>query len=44
VPEEGEHIDFEGLVFEVELLEGQRITDVRIWFPGHPESAADSGR
>ncbi|MBD3180194.1 MAG: CBS domain-containing protein, partial [Candidatus Latescibacteria bacterium] len=44
VPEEGERIDFEGLIFEVELLEGQRITEVRIWFPGHPESAADTGR
>ncbi len=43
VPEEGERIEFEGLVFEVELLEGQRITDIRLRFPGRKGSGAEAG-
>lgn len=42
VPEEGERIEFEGLVFEVELLEGQRITDIRLIFPDDKGSRPDA--
>jgi len=44
VPEEGELIEFDGFVFEVELLEGQRITDVRIMFPQEIETEEKKNR